>query len=595
MLLSILLFLIELFSMACNAQFNNSNLNCFYDYEKTVDCEITSTVPLNCSTYTVELVSQHEPAKRAVMHDSRSPTSLFRCECAINISMPNTEKFTQNFLEGGQLVNTKTITGLTILKPRVPEILPVERTENGNYKVAWETHYDKSSSLSDGLEIQLRYGKKDDANTSWRNISAIQGSQEIPGKDLEPGSIYTVRARSHNPIYSNNSSDWSPEQEWTVSVSPQSLWRVIVPVLSVLLVIIICAAYLCWNWLKTQWWDRIPSPSSSVKLMLPQNLKVFTPKLYDPWSIYPDALTVANTEEQSWYSPEGSECDGDGSYKNVSGSQSAAGGSSGVRPDDPAGLNGSLGSRGSSQDSYRNVVMCQSLEPPSQGSTQGSTGCETPCSPSLPAPDASLEGLEPPRALAVFHQTLIIPDLREAPSVTVDFEYCPCEGGLTSTPPAGGTDLSCSMAGFPGAVPQDSCTVPFMVPCRADDGYESFSEAVARTAPTQTHIPACTLAPCEEGYQALQTMEEHREHSRSAIGQAKMESSSLNGPVSCTGRDQHFPQSLPRVMPQSIISECMPMMTLENLSHSALNSPFNTEEYFNRSYQKILLERSVST
>ncbi|XP_035255181.1 uncharacterized protein LOC118217354 [Anguilla anguilla] len=587
----ILVFLLELVSLSY-AHLNISNLNCFNDYECTMVCEFTSEMLLNCSAYSVDFVSEdQEHFMCAFVNSSRD--SLYRCGCTVEMPlMVNEQKYTRNLLEGRRVINTMTITALDNIKPRAPEILSVARTENGNYNILCDLRYNESSFLYARLEIQLSYRKKGEADASWRTINATLPSQEIPGGDLEPNSKYIVKARSHSPDYNTQFSDWSRELEWTVPASVQSVWKTIIPVLSVLLVIIICASYQCWTRLKTQWWDRIPSPENDIKYMLPGNPKVFAPKLYDPWSIQPDALTVANAEEKSRDPPESSECDQDDLYKNVGILQPAA-----DSANSRAGPGGSADSRGSSQHGYRNVLCLRSPgTPPPEPA-----GCETPSPAALPGPDADpcLVCSDPgllvtPDLLTHLQRKLHAPDsLTEAPSVSTDFEYRSCNGGNTNAPPAEGADLSSSFKGDTlETLLQNTCALTCVLPCRADDGYESFGEAVARSSQVQANFPACTLGPCEEGYQMLRTVDEHIEHQFLAPGKTDLEASSVEGPESCTGQDQNLPQIPKGGIPHSVIpchflSQCTPKSSMESSPHSALNTPPVIQTIIESSYQRV--------
>ena len=167
-----------------------------------------------------------------------------------------------------------------------------------------------------------------------------------------------------------------------------------------------------------------------------------------------------------------------------------------------------MGSGSSSSSSYRNILCSRSPDPASLGST----GCGALCLAALPTPGSDFcpvctePGLlETPSLLAHLDREQLAPDLfRELSIMPIDFEYRPCDGGLARTPPAEGADPSSSKAGILDTLLENTRVLTCVLPCRADDGYESFSEAIARTAQSQANFPACTLTPCEEGYQVLQ-------------------------------------------------------------------------------------------
>ncbi|XP_061081238.1 uncharacterized protein LOC133115375 isoform X2 [Conger conger] len=590
MLVKILVFLLELVSLSY-ARLNIFNLNCSYDYKDTMVCE-SEDWPFNCSAYSLDLVSPHKNHFMCTFMDmdsSRNSKSLSRCGCTIKkLLMINTENYTRNLLEGGRVINTKIITALDSIKPQAPEILSVVLMENGNYNITCKTHYEHTF-LYDQLQTQLKYRKIGEADAPWMNITATLPSQEIPGNVLEPSSKYIVLARLYSPLYNSQFSDWSQEVEWTARKSDTGIKRVshqsVLPIiiLTVFLIIIICASYWCWTRLKTQWWDTIPTPSNEIKCMLSGNtksLQVFTPKLYDPWPIRPDALTIGHTVEKSWAGPVRSEWDRDVSYENVCPGQPAINSGVGIREDSET----ERCSCSSSQSAYRNILCPRSPGPASLGSS--GCGAPSPAAPPAPSSDSCPVCTEPglletSSPLAHLRRELLAPDLLRGLSIMpADFEWGPRD----SPPPAEGADPSCSKADTLDSLLQNTQAFGCVLPCSADDGYESLGEAIGRTAQSRANFPAHTLAPCEEGCQVLQTMVEHVEHSRLAPCEADKPAFSVHGPESCIGQVQARKGGIPG---NSVISQFLPRTDSESPSHSELNTPSSLQMFVDCSYQRV--------
>ncbi|KAJ8399350.1 hypothetical protein AAFF_G00413880 [Aldrovandia affinis] len=475
-------------------------------------CNLNSSKPLNCSRYGLDLA---EPTLGhftcTFTSTSRESNSLSNCECTVQmLQMVATEKYNMSLLEGGRVINSRSITAIENIKPKAPEISSVMPTKNGDYNVTWKMNYAERGPFLDSLITELSYKRK------GGKVSVIVNPPlhffEIPGSQLEPGSDYAVKARSYSTFYDTQFSDWSQEVVWTTASSDWNVLMFVILAVCAFLVSAICAFYWCCVRLKEKWW--IPTPMNEIKDMLPGNAKVFIPSNFDPSSNDHEILTVGKTEEEPWLTTQLMECDQDDPYKNVNCCAPAK--DSGVSSSDDShrSLSVSEGSCGSSESGYKNCVYPREATPSPGSSSPGLPGSAWPALRSEPGlVPLMTSDLRPPdlEALDLLGRA---PD----PCVSTDFEYRPCDGGVVAgSPPAGGAGPPCP---FNADSPDTSLPSAGVDTCRVEDGYEPFGEAVNRT---QTHFPACTLGPCEEGYQALHTLVENRTYCLSGAGEAEEE------------------------------------------------------------------------
>ncbi|KAJ8344876.1 hypothetical protein SKAU_G00290690 [Synaphobranchus kaupii] len=587
----ILVFFIEFVSLIWCVHLDVPELNCFDDYVTTMICDFTFDKLLNCSGYSLDFESPIQEHYRCTLINSEEYANSYRSKCGCTVEMPefvNNEKYTVRLMEGRKVVNSTIITATNNIKPKAPEILLVMLMENGNYNVTWNTNYPEDNALSDFLEIQLSYNKKGEPDKTSRIVSASLPFHEIPGSDLEPSCEYVVKARSYSSRYKTRFSDWSRAVEWTHPASVGNVSKAIIPVLCVLLIINICAFYWCCTRLKEKWWDKIPTPNNDIKDMLPVNAEVFILKNDDPSSYHPALLTVVGTEEKSWTKVDQwiSECEQDAEYKNVSSRVSAK--DSGVYScgGSQKRLSGSVGSCGSSESGYKNVLYTRQSTSPLHSTSShellsGSSG--PPSFPTQPTPRSDSDschvysevqfqktpGPGPPT-------TLRSPDLfTKAPRIATDFEY-----RVTGAPPVERAGPKCpfSVDGPDAALLLKTCANAI----RVDDGYESFGEAIARAVPGRATFPACTLGPCEEGYQALETVVKNRADWHSDAGEADREASSIEGPEKSTGQNWE--------LSQDFITSASPLMqksSVESSSNSALTASPIIQIYTDSSYHSV--------
>ncbi|KAI1884724.1 hypothetical protein AGOR_G00229460 [Albula goreensis] len=573
--------ILELFSLSY-AHLKVSNLNCFNDYQTTMVCEFTSDKNFNCSGYSIDFASPDQKHFNCTFMESLQNSDVFTvCECTVKMpEMVNTEKYQRRLWEEGRVINSTIITALDNIKPRAPKILSVKPTKDGNYKVKCKIDYSEDNGLFDSLDTELSYRKKD--SSDWNSVNATLNS-EILGSQLEPGYVYVVKARSRSTSYNTRYSDWSQEEQWTVPLSGLDPSIFIVSTLCVLLVISICAFYWFCARLKTKWWDTIPSPVNDLKYMLPGNAKVFTPKNYDPSSNLYDVLTVESTIQKPRV-PLIAECDRDDPYKSVTSTGSSF-------DDRRRSLLESADSVGSS--GYRNVLLPEESAPPSQETSSQEQRKEDPNSPDHLSVSTCIsyrilrndgKATETPSVLEHLHKNLEALNLfRKGPDTPTDCEYQVCNAVVASAPPAEDAGLSTSLkAGVLDALLSPTSTDA----CRVDDGYESHGDATARE---QARYPACILSPCEDGYQALQTLAEKTADCPCGEDKVDREAHSIDGPEKCPGKEweRELSQCPKWGIPTTCASQMLQNSSLKSPPSSALPTLPSIQTFTDISYHRV--------
>ncbi|KAG9342867.1 hypothetical protein JZ751_015083 [Albula glossodonta] len=521
--------ILKLFSLSY-AHLKVSNLNCFNDYQTTMVCEFTSDKPFNCSGYSIDFASPSQEHFNCTFMESLQNSDVFTvCECTVKMpEMVNTEKYQRRLWEEGRVINSTIITALDNIKPRAPKILSVKPTKDGNYKVKCEIDYSEDNGLFDSLETELSYRKKD--SSDWKSVNATLTS-EILGSQLEPGYVYVVKARSRSISYNTGYSDWSQEEQWTVPASGPDPSIFIVSILCVLLVISICAFY----WFCTR------------------------------------VLLIA-------------ECDRDDPYKSVTSTGSSF-------DDRRRSLLESADSVGSS--GYRDVLLPEESAPPSQETSSQEQRKEAPNSPDCLSVSTCIsyrilrndgKATETPSVLEHLHRNLEALDLfRKGPDTPTDCEYQACNTVVASTPPAEDAGLSTSLK----VDVLDALLSPARTnACRVDDGYESHGDATARE---QARYPACILSPCEDGYQALQTVAQKTADCPCGEDKVDREAHSIDSPEKCPGKEweRELSQCPKWGIPTTCASQMLQNSTLKSPPPSALTTLPSIQTFTDISYHRV--------
>ncbi|XP_036422678.1 uncharacterized protein LOC118805753 isoform X2 [Colossoma macropomum] len=249
-----------------------SDLTCFNDYDTEMKCHMISD-KLHCTEYKLNV--SHNTYKQQTYSCSFERFPPKACECKFQVpGFVLTENFTAILYRGEDLVFTKNINTDESIKPKRPTIVSVKLTENGNFRITWDTNYTSplQKPFSDSLMTELTYGIKGSKNMSKH---LLQGSHyEIVSRNLQPNSKYVVRVRTQ---FNNNSilSDYSQPYEFITPISTETVLKILIPILCIILIIFMSTTFCYYNKMKRELWDTYPTPKitssfkSQIDILLP--------------------------------------------------------------------------------------------------------------------------------------------------------------------------------------------------------------------------------------------------------------------------------------------------------------------------------------
>ncbi|KAL7830649.1 hypothetical protein SRHO_G00317760 [Serrasalmus rhombeus] len=247
------------FSLPESYEPTESDLKCFNDYDAEMKCHMILD-KLHCPAYKLSVF--HEINRRYSCSFEHFPPKT--CECKFQVpGFVLTETFSATLYRGEKSVFTKTIKTGESIKPKPPTIVSVNLTENGNFLITWDTNYNEPFSSS--LSTKLTYGIKGSKVNMSKN--SLQGSHyEIVSRNLQPNSDYVVRVRTE---FNNSAifSDYSQPHEFRTPISIETVLKILIPMLCVILILFISTTFCCYNKMKRELWDTYPTPkiTSSFK------------------------------------------------------------------------------------------------------------------------------------------------------------------------------------------------------------------------------------------------------------------------------------------------------------------------------------------
>lgn len=273
------------------------DIKCFNDYESKVKCQLSSD---SCSEYKLNVthdIGQGSNEYSCIFKQSRG--SATDCECKFNVSgFVLTEIFTTTLLKGGNDLFTKKWQTMDFIQPKTP-VITVQKTENGHFKVTWDSNYKTYyNNFVDGLKIKL-YGINGKRQKEPLEELNRVGFIEIISSNLDPKTKYSLTA-TMSTHYNNYmiESDRSEPYEFTTPPSPNEKLKMI-PVVCVALITVIFIIFIVIFRIKTVWWDKISKPK--INLDFVKNSKTLPPYIAPISSIRADILK--SDLENKWILP----------------------------------------------------------------------------------------------------------------------------------------------------------------------------------------------------------------------------------------------------------------------------------------------------
>ncbi|KAK3512088.1 hypothetical protein QTP70_030354 [Hemibagrus guttatus] len=198
------------------------DLECLNDFIEEMRCTLTSDQLVSCSNYslTVHIYDSRLTCDLKQL-DSYAYTNACACMMYVENGFVLREVYLVEVWTKNNLLFTKKFNTTESIKPKRPDMLSVNQTQNGNFLVAWDTIYSTDDIFSSHLISELTY--------------YIEGRKE------------SIR---------------------TVTSSSKDILKIIIPIICITLIITISFFYYLCNKILTDWWDKIPTPniaSSFVK------------------------------------------------------------------------------------------------------------------------------------------------------------------------------------------------------------------------------------------------------------------------------------------------------------------------------------------
>ncbi|XP_036422681.1 uncharacterized protein LOC118805754 isoform X2 [Colossoma macropomum] len=260
LILQLSLFLISTGFTAANESNEPSlDLECLNDYDTEMVCRLSSEKLNNCPEYklNISLMTIDEVFTCSFVHVIPN-----FCECKFQIQGFVLESFEANLWRGEKTLLFKEIDIGKSIKPKRPTIVSVMLTENGNFRITWDTNYTSplQKPFSDSLSTELTYGVKG-GEVNVISLEKGRTEYEIVGRNLQPNSDYVVMARVSTD-YNQNSrfSDYSQPYEFETPIFIRDILKILIPILCVSLIIFISTLFYCYIKIIKQWWDKIPIP-----------------------------------------------------------------------------------------------------------------------------------------------------------------------------------------------------------------------------------------------------------------------------------------------------------------------------------------------
>ncbi|KAL7829794.1 hypothetical protein AOLI_G00306790 [Acnodon oligacanthus] len=261
LILQLSLFLISTgFTAATESNEPQPSLECLNDYDMEMVCRLRSEKLNNCPEYKLSISLITIPDE--VFTCSFVNVSPDVCECKFQIQGFVLESFEANLWSGEKNLLLKEIDIANSIKPKRPTIVSVNQTENGNFRITWDTNYTSPlrKTFSDSLSTELTYGVKGGKNDVIR-LEKGRTEYEIVGRNLQPNSDYVVMARVSTDYNQNlRFSDYSQPYEFRTPIFIQDVLKILIPILCISLIIFISTLFYCYIKIIKQWWDKIPVP-----------------------------------------------------------------------------------------------------------------------------------------------------------------------------------------------------------------------------------------------------------------------------------------------------------------------------------------------
>ncbi|NXF01165.1 IL4RA protein, partial [Smithornis capensis] len=225
---------------------------CFTDYDKELVCHWKVPAQTNCSEEFLLSYSKGTSSRSNVCVPENGKDNL-RCTCTIrpdSYFVAAHEYILALQFNGTDMWNY-TVRPASIVKPRAPKNLAIEKAENGNFNLSWEESYSSPSMLfGQPVIYELKYWRKQHpTEVSVKAINYQAKSFEITASSLRRGYDYIASLRCKYTDYPAYWSEWSEVVafHYDYQVTTEDILQMAVPIFCILIMAGSVVCYFCFT------------------------------------------------------------------------------------------------------------------------------------------------------------------------------------------------------------------------------------------------------------------------------------------------------------------------------------------------------------
>ncbi|XP_044512991.1 interleukin-4 receptor subunit alpha [Gracilinanus agilis] len=255
------------------AEFLNSSVNCYSDYDKVFGCEWKTNRPTNCSSefqlYYNQTNSQLSGKCIAENKRVNEVTLPLECMCQSKVNDFAVIDMYQLKIQAGKQVlwEIPDFMPSQNVKPRTPTDLVISRAPNNALILTWNSTYSSEyTHMNDYLTYVVEVSEEGHMLPIKRWEVSKEPNLTIFAFHLKNKCSLTARVKSKAlGLYDGQWSDWSQPTKWFNEYPGKSLGplELGVPIFCILILLVNVLCYFSVIKIKKVWWDQIPNPAHS--------------------------------------------------------------------------------------------------------------------------------------------------------------------------------------------------------------------------------------------------------------------------------------------------------------------------------------------
>ncbi|XP_007499548.1 interleukin-4 receptor subunit alpha [Monodelphis domestica] len=255
------------------AEFLNSSVNCYSDYDSFFGCEWKTNRPTNCSSefqlYYNQTNSHLSGNCTAENKRANEVTLPLECVCQNKVSdFAIADMYQLKIQTGKQVLWEKhDFIPFQSVKPRTPTDLVISEAPNDALILTWNSTYSSENTYMNNYFIyEVEIFEKDHMPPVKKWEVFKKPNLTIFAYQLKNKCFHTARVKSKVfDSYTGPWSDWSQTIKWYNEYPEKSLGplELGVPIFCILILFVNILCYFSVIKIKKVWWDQIPNPAHS--------------------------------------------------------------------------------------------------------------------------------------------------------------------------------------------------------------------------------------------------------------------------------------------------------------------------------------------